>query len=267
MTDEGYTTILLDISNGVAVITLNRPESLNAFNEVMKAELLDALKSVEKSDAARAVVITGAGRGFGSGQDLADLKYMYGDGGAPDLGAMLRKGYNPLIRRMHDLPMPIIAAVNGVAAGAGCSLALACDLRIASAKASFVEAFVHVGLIPDCGGTFYLPRIVGSARAMELCMLGDKIRADEALEIGLVNRVVEPESLMDSAMELAGRLAASPTRAIGLTKRLINRSFGNDLPAQLEAEAYAQATAAGSEDHVEGVRAFLDKRKPEFKGR
>lgn len=266
-TGDNYETIVVQTDDGVSTITLNRPDSLNAFNEAMKAELLDALKKAERDDDVRCLVITGEGRAFSSGQDLADLKDVYAGTDPPDLGQMLRDAYNPLIKKMRGMDKPIIGAVNGVAAGAGCSFALACDIRIASEKASFIESFVLVGLIPDCGGTFFLPRLVGVGTAMEMCMTGRKITADEALRMGLVQQVVEPEQLMDTTMELARKLASMPTKAIGLTKRLINQSYGNDLTAQLEAEAFAQTTAARTDDHFEGVRAFNEKRPPKFTGK
>ena len=271
-TTGDYNTISVRASDGVSIITLNRPDSLNAFNETMKAEFLDALKKAERASAVRCLVITGAGRAFSSGQDLADLKEAYaGERAAgwkpPDLGEMLRTAYNPLIRRIRGMDKPVIAAVNGVAAGAGCSLALACDLRVASETALFIEAFIQVGLIPDCGSTFFLPRLVGLGRAMEMCLTGQKISAEEALRIGLVNRVVTAAELMDSTMELAHKMANLPTRTIGLTKKLINQSYGNDVEAQLEAEAFAQTTAARSADHVEGVHAFIEKRPPRFEGK
>jgi len=261
-----YETVILQQDGAVATITLNRPDSLNAFNETIKAELLDVLKTVERDASVRCVILTGAGRAFGSGQDLADLKHLYEGDEPPELGGMLRTGYIPLIRRICGMEKPVIAAVNGVAAGAGASFALACDMRIASEKASFVQAFIHVGLIPDCGATWFLPRLVGVGRAMELACLGDKISAEEALRLGMVNRVVPPEQLMDVTMELAQKLAAFPTKAIALNKRLFNQAFQNDLEAQLEAEAFAQTTAARTADHMEGVRAFNEKRKPQFKG-
>ena len=264
---EAYRTIAVDTEDGISTITLNRPDSLNAFNEAMKAELLDVLKTIERDDAVRCLVITGAGRAFSSGQDLGDLKEMYAGSEPPDLGEMLRTGYNPLIRRIRGMDKPVIAAVNGVAAGAGCSFALACDLRIASQKASFIEAFIQVGLIPDCGGTFMLPRLVGIGKAMEMCFTGQKLSAEEALRIGLVNRVVAPEELTDATMELARKLANLPTKAIGLTKRLINQSHASDLSAQLEAEAFAQTTAARTADHLEGVRAFMEKRPAKYTGK
>ncbi|MCP4248191.1 MAG: 2-(1,2-epoxy-1,2-dihydrophenyl)acetyl-CoA isomerase [bacterium] len=262
-----YDTITVDAVESVCTITLNRPDSLNAFNETMKAELLDALKKAERDAAVRCLVLTGAGRAFSSGQDLADLKELYAGSEPPDLGEMLRSAYNPLIRKMRGMEKPIVAAVNGVAAGAGCSFAAACDLRIASESASFIQAFVQVGLIPDCGGTFFLPRLVGSGAAMEMCFTGRKVSADEALRIGLVNRVVGREELMDATIKLARKLADLPTKAIGLSKRLMNQSFGNDLQTQLEAEAFAQTTAARTADHLEGVQAFMEKRPAKYTGK
>ncbi len=264
---SNYETISVDAADTVCTITLNRPDSLNAFNEAMKAELLDALKNAERDEAVRCLVITGSGRAFSSGQDLGDLKAMYAGGEPPDLGEMLRTGYIPLIRRIRGIKKPVIAAVNGVAAGAGCSFALACDLRIASAKASFIQAFIQVGLIPDCGGTFFLPRLVGVGKAMEMCFTGEKVSAEEAVRIGLVERMVATEELMDATMDLARKLAKLPTKTIGLTKRLINRSYANDVEAQLEEEAFAQTTAARTADHIEGVHAFLEKRPPSFEGK
>jgi len=262
-----WRTIVVSSEQSVTAITLNRPDSLNAFNEQMKKELLEALKQAERDAAVRCVVLTGEGRAFSSGQDLAELQGQYEGGAGPELGDLLHRGYHPLIRRLREMEKPVVAAVNGVAAGAGCSLALACDLRIASEKASFIEAFIHVGLIPDSGSTFLLPRLVGLAKATELCLLGNKVTAQEALRIGLVHQVVAAEELMTAAMELAKKLAALPTKAIGLTKRLLNQSFGNDLEAQLSAEAFAQSTAGKTADHLEGVRAFLEKRPARFEGR
>ncbi|MCC7292200.1 MAG: enoyl-CoA hydratase/isomerase family protein [Phycisphaerales bacterium] len=263
---DAYETLRVENDGGVRVISLNRPDVLNACNDRMTADLTDAFKQIERDPGVRCVVLTGAGRAFCSGQDLADLEAKYREGDVPVLGERLRKGYNPLIRRIVELEKPVIAAVNGVAAGAGCSLALACDVRLASEKASLIEVFVNVGLVPDSGSSFFLPRLVGFGKAMEMSITGDKVSAAEALSLGLVSKVVPPDQLMPTALELARRLAAMPTQAIGLTKRLLYGSATRDLPTQLEAEAFAQETAGRTSDHKEGVMAFLEKRKAEFKG-
>jgi 2-(1,2-epoxy-1,2-dihydrophenyl)acetyl-CoA isomerase len=265
-TATATTAIETAIADHICTITLNRPDVLNAFNDALTTELADALKTAERDESVRAIIITGAGRAFSSGQDLGDLKKKYVPGYVPHLGDDLRKRYNPIITRIREMEKPVIAAVNGVAAGAGCSLALACDLRVASDKASFIEVFINVGLIPDSGSTYILPRLVGMGKALELCWTGQKVDAQEALRLGLVNQVVPGEQLMETANKLAANLASLPGRAIGLTKRLLNQSLDNDLAAQLEAEAYAQETAGRSEDHYEGVTSFLEKRKPSFKG-
>lgn len=259
-------TVAVQTANHICTITLNRPDVLNAFNDELTTQLHEALKAAEKDAAVRVIVITGAGRAFSSGQDLADLKTRYVPGYVPELGDDLRRRYNPIIKRIREMEKPVIAAVNGVAAGAGCSLALACDMRIASDQASFIEVFVNVGLIPDSGSTFTLPRLVGIGKAMELCCTGNKVDASEALRIGLVNQVVPAAELNDAAAKLAGRLAGLPSRAIALTKRLLNQSLQNDLNKQLEVEAFDQETAGKTADHLEGVMAFLEKRKPTFKG-
>jgi 2-(1,2-epoxy-1,2-dihydrophenyl)acetyl-CoA isomerase len=206
------------------------------------------------------------GRAFCAGQDLQDIKDAYTGGGAPVFGDMLRQGYNPLILRMRNLEKPIVAAVNGAAAGAGCSLALACDLILASETASFIQVFVRVGLVPDCGSLFFLPRLVGFARAMELCLRGDAVIARDAERMGLVNGVVPPDDLMKTAREWALRLARGPGKAIGLIKRGLNRSIGSDLESMLEVEAQLQEIAGRTQDHREGVLAFLEKRAPKFQG-
>ncbi len=262
-----FQTITVETSDRVRTITMNRPDVYNALDDAMTFELQDALKAAARDEGASVVVLTGAGKAFCSGQDLAVLKQKYVPGHVPHLGDDLRKRYNPVARAIRDMEKPVIAAVNGVAAGAGCSFALACDLRVASEQASFVEVFINVGLIPDSGSTWTLPRLVGLAKAIELCMTGDKVPAAEALRLGLVNRVVPPEKLMDETRALAARLASLPGRGLALTKRLLNRSFENDFAAQLEAESFAQETAGLTEDHLEGVRAFIEKRKPSFKGR
>lgn len=259
-----YETISVETANGVSTITLNRPDVLNAFNDQLTTELADALRNTERDKSVHAIVITGAGRAFSSGQDLGDLKKKYVPGYVPHLGADLRKRYNPIITRIRSMEKPVIAAVNGVAAGAGCSLALACDMRIASDKASFIEVFINVALIPDSGSTFMLPRLVGMGKAFELCTLGSKVSAEEAHRLGLVNMVVPADELADAANKIAAKLANSPAGAIALTKRLLNQSLENDLAQQLEAEAYAQETAGKGADHFEGVSAFLEKRDPKW---
>lgn len=254
-------TIDYSLEGGVARITLNRPDKLNAFNGQMHKELTDALKRVKKDDEVRAVLLTGAGRAFCSGQDLSDLEENV------DFSDVLRKRYNPLIETLTSIEKPVVAAVNGTAAGAGVSLALACDFRLAHEKASFVEAFINIGLVPDSGNLYFLPRIVGHAKALELAVLGEKVRADKAEELGLVTKVVSADDWDSEVQAFVGRLANMPTKAIGLIKRYLQKSWENDLGEVLENEAYAQKIAGSSEDFQEGVQAFLEKRKPEFKGR
>jgi 2-(1,2-epoxy-1,2-dihydrophenyl)acetyl-CoA isomerase len=261
-----YETILYEVSDGVATVTLNRPDVLNALTEKMLTELGDALRKVERDAAAKAVLLTGAGRAFCAGQDLKSIQDGYrAEGEVPSFGAILRERYSPLILRMRQMEKPVLAAVNGAAAGAGCSLALACDLILASEKASFMEIFVRVGLVPDSGSLFFLPRLVGTAKAMELCLTGDPVSAQDAERIGMVNRVVPHDDLLKTAMEWATRLALGPGKAIGLIKRGLNRSLSSDLGAMLEVEAQLQEIAGRTQDHREGVLAFLEKRKPSFK--
>ncbi|GAA0344571.1 2-(1,2-epoxy-1,2-dihydrophenyl)acetyl-CoA isomerase PaaG [Bacillus carboniphilus] len=256
-----YETILAEVKNGVLWVTLNRPDKLNAFIEQMHKEVTKVMKDAAKNPEVRAVVLTGAGRAFCSGQDLSDVPE------GSDFGDILRTRYNPMIQSIANLEKPVIAAVNGVAAGAGVSLALACDFRIASEKASFVEAFIHIGLVPDSGNLYYLPRIVGHAKAMELAVLGEKISAEEAKELGLVTKVASTEVFEETVEAFAYRLAQMPTKAIGLIKRYLNQSFDVTLDEMLEKEAYAQKIAGESEDFKEGVQAFLEKRKPAFSGK
>lgn len=257
-----YETIIYEKQNGVATITLNRPQALNAFTPQMNAELQDALKNADHDKNIRCFLLTGSGRAFCAGQDLKGrTREQRGS-----LGASLREKYNPIILRLRRTEKVSLAAVNGVAAGAGCNLALACDLRIASEEAKFVQAFVRVGLSPDSGGSFILPRLVGLSKAMELLLLGEPVDAGEALRIGLVAKVVPPTELSKAAREMAERLAHGP-RSIGLIKRAVNRAFLSELAAQLEYEAYLQEIAGRSADYDEGVRAFLEKRPPVFTGR
>jgi 2-(1,2-epoxy-1,2-dihydrophenyl)acetyl-CoA isomerase len=263
-----YETLLVETVASVCTVTLNRPDSLNSLNETMTTELATIVCQFAGDPQVRCLVITGAGRAFSSGQDLGDLKKKYSDPGhVLHLAEELRRRYNPIITGLRDLEKPVLAAVNGVAAGAGLSLALACDLRIASDKASFIEAFVHVGLVPDSANTFFLPRLVGLGKALELCFTGDKVSAADALALGLVNQVVPTDQLAKATQELAGRLAKLPTRAIGLMKGLLYRSFHSDVEAQLEAEALAQEAAGSTADHREGVLAFFEKRPARFQGR
>jgi 2-(1,2-epoxy-1,2-dihydrophenyl)acetyl-CoA isomerase len=259
-----YETILFDTTDAVATITLNRPAKLNAFNDRMIAETTDAFKQCGREAAVRCVVITGAGRGFSSGQDLGDFQER---GESVSIGEHLRHGYHKLVRQMVALEKPIIAAVNGIAAGAGCGVALAADLRIASDEASFMLAFSRIGLIPDTGTNWFLPRLIGYARAYEMAITAAKVPAVRALEWGMVNRVVPGEQLPEIARATALTLAAGPTLAYGLTKRAMNRGLTQDLDAALEYEAHLQEIAGRSADSREGVSAFIEKREPLFSGR
>ena len=247
-------------------ITLNRPEKLNAFIPEMHAVLREALQRAADEPAIRAVLVTGAGRGFCAGQDLSERDVS--PGAAPiDLAVSLGSNYNPLVRRMRALPKPIVCAVNGVAAGAGANLALACDVVLAARSASFVQAFSRLGLIPDAGGTYFLPRLVGTARAMGLALLAERLSAEEAENWGLIWKAVEDEDLMSEATELARKLASGPTKGYGLLKKALYASPGNLLDAQLDLERDLQREAGLSEDYREGVSAFKEKRQPSFKGR
>jgi 2-(1,2-epoxy-1,2-dihydrophenyl)acetyl-CoA isomerase len=251
---------------GVLQITLNRPDKLNAFNPAMHGELRAALERAANDDSVRAVLLTGAGRGFCAGQDLSERQVA--PGAAPiDLSVSIGSHYNPLVRRLRELPKPVVCAVNGVAAGAGANIALACDIVLAARSASFVQAFSKIGLIPDSGGTWFLPRKVGLARAMGLALLGDKLTAEEAADWGMIWKVVDDETLLPEAEALARRLAEGPTRGYALLKRALHASAGNSLDAQLDLERDLQREAGFSEDYREGVAAFKAKRKPEFKGK
>ena len=265
-----FETIALDRAEGVATLTLDRADKLNSLNETMHAEIRAALAEIEADGAVRAMLLTGAGRAFCAGQDLSDRAVSgdgAGDGAGTDLGDTLERNYNPLIRRLAALEMPVIAAVNGIAAGAGANLALACDIVLAARSAGFLQAFSRIGLVPDSGGTYVLPRLVGTARAMALTMLGETLDAETAASWGLIWRCVDDDALMGEATALARRLAGQPTRGLALTKRAIRAAAANDLDTQLDLERDLQREAGATEDYREGVAAFLEKRKPVFKGR
>jgi 2-(1,2-epoxy-1,2-dihydrophenyl)acetyl-CoA isomerase len=258
--------VLVERRGGLTLITLNRPDKLNSFNEAQHRALKAAIDAASADDTCRALVLTGAGRGFCAGQDLGDRVRPEG-GEAPDLGATLDAFYNPLIRAIRAMEKPVIAAVNGVAAGAGANLALACDLVIAAKSAKFIQSFAKIGLIPDSGGTWMLPRLVGEARAKALTMLAIPVPAEEAERMGMIYRAVEDASLMEEAIALGEALAAAPTRGLAETKALIQQAFGIGLEAQLNAERDAQRRLGRSADYAEGVRAFMEKRPARFEGR
>lgn len=258
--------ILSDVQNGVMTLTLNRPERLNSFNDEMHRQLAEVLTQAERDDSIRCLLITGAGRGFCAGQDLND-RNVDPTAAAPDLGASVENFYNPLVKRLAKLPKPVIASVNGVAAGAGATLALGCDMVIAARSANFVMSFSKLGLVPDCGGTWYLPRLAGRARAMGLALMGDKLSAQQALDWGMIWQVVDDESLNDTAQQLATHFASQPTFGLGLVKQALYASETNTLNEQLDLERDYQRLAGRSEDYREGVSAFLTKRPPVFKGK
>jgi 2-(1,2-epoxy-1,2-dihydrophenyl)acetyl-CoA isomerase len=255
-----------EVDDGVAVITLDRPEVLNAFDDELGAAALDAVSRAAEDDGVRCIVITGAGRAFCAGEDLGALAAGYQRGEAPKLGRILAERYNPLIRAIRAAPKPVVGALNGVAAGAGASLALACDFRIASERAKIVIAFVKVGLVPDSGAVWFLAKIVGTAKAWELSAGGDPMDAAEALRLGLVGRVVPVDDFEDAWRSFAASLAQGPTRAYALTKSLVDSASHCSLDDQLDLEIEAQSEAGATADHVEGVQAFLAKRPPRFTG-
>jgi 2-(1,2-epoxy-1,2-dihydrophenyl)acetyl-CoA isomerase len=259
-------TVIFEIEGGVATLTLNRPDKLNAFTTRMHEEIAEAIGIVERDGAIRALLVTGAGRGFCAGQDLSDRRVV-AEGGTIDTGGAIERYYNPLVRRIRRLPKPVVCAVNGVAAGAGANLALACDIVVAARSASFIQAFARIGLVPDTGGTWFLPRLVGDARARGLMLLGEKITAEQAEQGGMIWCVFDDATLMEAARALAQRLAEAPTRALGLIKRALDASATNTLDAQLDLERDLQREAGAGEDYKEGVRAFLEKRPAKFTGR
>lgn len=261
-----YSTLLVDKRDGIATITLNRPERLNALNTELMVELLAALEEIDADAAIRCLMLTGAGRGFCSGADLAsgDLTK---DGGLPDLGKALHDNYHPVIRRLASYRMPIVVAVNGPAAGAGMSLALTGDIVIAAKSATFLQAFANIGLVPDAGSTYFLPRLAGSARALGMTMLGEQLPAEKAEAWGLIWKCVEDNALMEEAGKVATKFANGPTIGLGQIRRLMRQSWDATLDQQLESEREAQRVAGRSRDFIEGVMAFLQKRPAKFSGK
>ncbi|MBW7844091.1 MAG: enoyl-CoA hydratase/isomerase family protein [Bacteroidia bacterium] len=257
-----YETVLFEQNNGIATLTLNRPDVFNAFNDQLSFDVMAVLKHIQKENTARVLVITGAGKAFCSGQDLKAIS------GSKNrsLSDSLYNRYNPMIKAIRELPIPVLCRLNGVAAGAGCSLALACDMIIASENAALIEVFVNVGLVLDSGSSYFLPRLVGSARAFELSTMGSKLTAQQAFEWGIINRVVALDKLDDELNKFTEYYAKAPTKAIGMMKKMLNKSSHSSLDEMLQYEAYCQEIAGRSNDYKEGVAAFNEKRKPEFKG-
>lgn len=255
-------SITLEIENGVGTILLNRPDKFNSFNREMAFALQEKLDECDQNEAVRCVLLTGTGKAFCAGQDLGEA---IEDNGI-ELPQIVAEHYNPIIIKIRNIEKPVICAVNGVAAGAGANIALACDIVVASENASFIQAFSKIGLIPDSAGTFFLPRLIGMQQATALMMLGDRVTAQEAQEMGMIYKAWPADTFEEEAIKLAKKLASMPTKGLGLTKRLLNESFGNDLDTQLQREKEVQTEAGKTHDYNEGVQAFLEKRKPEFKG-
>lgn len=257
--------VTLAIGDAVATVTLNRPDKLNSFTETMHAEMLSIVHQVAADKSVRAVLLTGAGRGFCAGQDLSDPVMRTGPGAA-DMGDTIDRLYNRLIRALKKIEAPVVCAVNGVAAGAGANLALACDIVLAGRSASFIQAFCKIGLVPDSGGTWFLPRLVGGPRAMALSLLGEKISAEQAQAWGMIWKCLDDDKLMTEAHALAKHLASQPTKALGMIKKALNESWTNNLDQQLDLERDLQREASHSADYAEGVAAFMAKRAPHFSG-
>ena len=255
-------SILFEIKNSVGIIHLNRPDKFNAFNRDMSLLLQQKLDECNSDKDVRCVYITGTGKAFSSGQDLSEVVNPNG----PNTATILSEHYNPLIKKIRELQKPVVAAVNGITAGAGANIALCCDIIVASKSASFVQAFSKIGLIPDCGGTFFLPRLIGWQKALALSMLAEKISADEAEKLGMIYKVFDDEIFLEESMKIADALAQMPTKALAYTKQAFNQSCNNSLEQQLQAEEEFQIKATQTNDSKEGVQAFLEKRKPNFKG-
>jgi 2-(1,2-epoxy-1,2-dihydrophenyl)acetyl-CoA isomerase len=258
-----YNSLLYQIENGVCTITLNRPDVYNAFNEELSAEFIDSLKKAGKDDSVRVVVITGAGKAFCSGQDLQDVKKA---DGKRSLGDSVLRRYNPMILGVREMPKPVICRLQGVGAGAGASLALACDIIVASESATLVQAFANIGLVLDSGSSYFLPTLIGYNKAFELCTLGSKITAREAYDLGLINKLVAPENLDEAVKAYTDRYVAAAPKSMALIKKMLNKGTTGTLQELLQYEAYAQEIAGNTEDYKEGVNSFLEKRKPVFKG-
>jgi 2-(1,2-epoxy-1,2-dihydrophenyl)acetyl-CoA isomerase len=259
-----FESIINTIENGISKIILNRPEVLNSFNNKMANELRQALIEANEGKAIRAILITGSGKAFCAGQDLLEAAPPGED--LADLGKIIDECYNPIIKLLRSIEKPIVCAVNGIAAGAGANIALACDIVVAAENAAFLQAFSKIGLVPDSGGTYFLPRLIGLPRAAALMMLGEKISANDAMKMGMIYKVFPDADLETESLKLTAKLAALPTKALGLTKKALNESFNNNLIQQLDLEKALQVEAGKTHDYKEGVTAFLEKMKPEFKG-